>query len=1047
MQQFVNQIQSIPRHQTRNMSARATRRSTRQGDLVFTEDPEAITRKRGKVQYTPAPTTSTTRPQHTEAMVQTDEEQDTSTEDADFMDASAFVIETDAEYDPELNPDDDPPSDSESTRSNTSEAREVRRRYMTNEAPEDIRDFIPEPEPVGPKLPAGEWYMPDLCNTSLSTVMESGSRMENGRYLFQFPKLATYTDFDLFIIDPLTGQIYMYDIDNDITYPFSVRASRMKRKNSRVIELIKTAVRDQKIREVAKQTVPGVGMRPPADRPYTIEQLGEVLGIYEDCMEKRATIAMSIHELMLKNSRDKWATIGANEALSEKIRDKIEEIFINLGKDIGLRHQFGKATYTLPKISLRNNLIDSEASFARFGLAIQNELGEIMKQATRQPPVPVPQQVQTTQDEHNDTPTGVTSNGKTKPRKVGFSNPIHNTDINHRLNELSVDTGSPSPTGRLSRPTKDNQKKGIRPLLTVGTASTSSTGRPWRTTSDRENERRELSTPSPNGDNTISPIDTQIPAPYAPKHKDKECYRCGKIGHMSYNCVESIQCSYCNRKTHIENNCKDKRRASSTPNHTNNPTMPPTPRSNRQVSNTDTNYSILEQNQTILTQLLLKSQQKDDDESQTKDKKQRLRRIKSFDGNNKNDCITWVDQTESVAKELGISLRQAMMETAEGSVYNVLSSLGKVSDKDLSNHMIEAFSDIPTQEDAIDKLRMLRRKDEALIAFNATYIAIHRRAYECEPCDQTREPVWREYANTLDKDFANSLNYQIGRQKGIHLHTLEDVLEKAKDMEIQERKNKAYKDRKELDDSVTPTTTQTTQIKQVNEIDFDDFEEINYIQNRRPDPRFNSTMKSGYNGNTSSGYQSNSPRNSAYNNTSRSPGPNQSYRQDRHGAPVGQPRYPPNHSNNYNPNRNYQQGSVQGNSSNYNSSYNGGYNSSYNQGPPNQNGTTMGYNQGRRFIHKYRHPRGNPKDDIKFEFVDNNRYDILKTLRGILRHFEDVPAGNRAAYPSRYQGEVNEADIQEISMPELCHMMGASVDNVYEALVAGDYIEEIVNTA
>ena len=222
------------------------------------------------------------------------------------------------------------------------------------------------------------------------------------------------------------------------------------------------------------------------------------------------------------------------------------------------------------------------------------------------------------------------------------------------------------------------------------------------------------------------------------------------------------------------------------------------------------------------------------------------------------------------------ALRQAMMETAEGSVYNVLSSLGRVSDKDLSNHMIEAFSDIPTQEDAIDKLRTLRRKDEALITFNATYTAIHRRAYKCEPCDQVREPVWREYANTLDRDFASSLNYQIGRQKGIHLHTLEDVMEKAKDMEIQERKNKAYKDRKDLDDSVTPTT-QTTQIKQVNEIDFDDFDEINFIQNRRPDPRFNSTMKSGYNGNSSSGYQSNSPRNSVYNNTSRSPGPSQSY--------------------------------------------------------------------------------------------------------------------------------------------------------------------------
>ena len=36
-----------------------------------------------------------------------------------------------------------------------------------------------------------------------------------------------------------------------------------------------------------------------------------------------------------------------------------------------------------------------------------------------------------------------------------------------------------------------------------------------------------------------------------------------------------------------------------------------------------------------------------------------------------------------------------------------------------------------------------------------------------------------------------------------------------------------------------------------------------------------------------------------------------------------------------------------------------------------------GYSQGRRFINKYRHPRGNPKEDIRFEFVDQHKYDIL----------------------------------------------------------------------
>ena len=81
--------------------------------------------------------------------------------------------------------------------------------------------------------------MPDLNNTPLSTVTEFGSHMETGRYLFQFPKLGPYTKFNLFVIDPHTGQIEMYDDDKDVTYPFAVKASRKKRNNSQVIELIK----------------------------------------------------------------------------------------------------------------------------------------------------------------------------------------------------------------------------------------------------------------------------------------------------------------------------------------------------------------------------------------------------------------------------------------------------------------------------------------------------------------------------------------------------------------------------------------------------------------------------------------------------------------------------------------------------------------------------------------------------------------------------------------------------------------------------------------
>ena len=102
----------------------------------------------------------------------------------------------------------------------------------------------------------------------------------------------------MFVIDPHTGQIEMYDDEKDVTYPFSVKASRKKRNNSQVIELIKEAVQDHQRKELAKQKVPGGKICPVIDTPYSIKQLGDILGIYEECMEKQATITLAIHKLI-----------------------------------------------------------------------------------------------------------------------------------------------------------------------------------------------------------------------------------------------------------------------------------------------------------------------------------------------------------------------------------------------------------------------------------------------------------------------------------------------------------------------------------------------------------------------------------------------------------------------------------------------------------------------------------------------------------------------------------------------------------------------------
>ena len=169
-------------------------------------------RKKGKVQYTPAPNQEQPRAQVPSGpQGPPEEDHNISTEDQEFMDTSN-VLQTEAGFDPELNPESGSSSDSELSKSNGSEEEELNRRRGQDEGTEDIRDFTPQFIP--PKLPSGEWYMPNLNNTPLSAVMKFGSFFDaTGRMLFQFRKLEQYTNHDMYVINPHTGQIDIWDGD------------------------------------------------------------------------------------------------------------------------------------------------------------------------------------------------------------------------------------------------------------------------------------------------------------------------------------------------------------------------------------------------------------------------------------------------------------------------------------------------------------------------------------------------------------------------------------------------------------------------------------------------------------------------------------------------------------------------------------------------------------------------------------------------------------------------------------------------------------------
>ena len=217
------------------------------------------------------------------------------------------------------------------------------------------------------------------------------------------------------------------------------------------------------------------------------------------------------------------------------------------------------------------------------------------------------------------------------------------------------------------------------------------------------------------------------------------------------------------------------------------------------------------------------------------DKKERLKKIKEFDGTNKGHCVTWIVHNRTAAKELGIPLRQALLNTSTGDVYEVIAMAQEdQSESDLVNYVLENFSDISTREDAEIKLRTIRRSlNKPLLTYNDKYAAIHCVAIECGPIEQKIESTCINYANTLERDLAGKLNKDIGNHKGRYINNLQEVMNRAREVEFKERTNKVYRNRKDNDDA--------TQIKEVNELDYDNFEEINQMQ--KFEPRFNSTMK------------------------------------------------------------------------------------------------------------------------------------------------------------------------------------------------------------
>ena len=129
---------------------------------------------------------------------------------------------------------------------------------------------------------------------------------------------------------------------------------------------------------------------------------------------------------------------------------------------------------------------------------------------------------------------------------------------------------------------------------------------------------------------------------------------------------------------------------------------------------------------------------------------------------------------------------------------------------------------------------MRHDSNDTLAAHNAEYEAVHTVAYGISAEEQNDEQILRAYANTLCNYAATKLNRKIV-SRGSRIKTLKDAMEEAEILDTQSRQEEISKIER---DSIRDTTV----IDPINDISLTD-ESVNFMQTRRGDSKFNSTMK------------------------------------------------------------------------------------------------------------------------------------------------------------------------------------------------------------
>ena len=149
-------------------------------------------------------------------------------------------------------------------------------------------------------------------------------------------------------------------------------------------------------------------------------------------------------------------------------------------------------------------------------------------------------------------------------------------------------------------------------------------------------------------------------------------------------------------------------------------------------------------------------------------------------------CLDWVSRVKNVCDQSGRSFHQELINKAGVLVQNFIRSLSEnITNKELTEKILQFFSDVPMTSHALNKLRLIRQgAEEPIVNYNQRYKNLVERVEGCQ-LDSIRSTVAMElYLGSIIELIRKSIRNTLYFNSKQAPKTLGEAMQKAQDLHI-----------------------------------------------------------------------------------------------------------------------------------------------------------------------------------------------------------------------------------------------------------------------